>query len=423
MESLEAISEKTEEIENEIFQAYLRDAGSWLFYLGFFKQNSELSPAVNYFIKFSELFIQKLSRVPELETLRHHVAIEIVEDELNHLVESAPMIAGAEYIDADMLADLWAQLGQVFSALIRKHENSVASFFSALNPDVHLAGRVFFHLVENKNGAHPFAFMATYSTGMGRNGKPNHLPLKNAISEYDGDDGKLLELLSTVYKSAEKSGLIRELIDSGELFHPLAWTSSEAYDFLKEIPFYEESGILCRIPDWWKRRSAGPKLGLSLGDAKPSFVGLDAIVDFNPRIFLGDIEISEDEARQLLETSEGLAFIKNKWVPVDHEKLQQVLAAYDNAREIGQNGLSLRDAMRLQLNPEQAINDPGIAADLSVSSGEWLASVVEKLKNPGLVDHIPPGKGFNATLRDYQQKRIKLAVLFRLAEFRGMPGR
>jgi len=129
-------------------------------------------------------------------------------------------------------------------------------------------------------------------------------------------------------------------------------------------------------------------------------------VDFNPRIFLGDIEISEDEARQLLETSEGLAFIKNKWVPVDHEKLQQVLAAYDNAREMGQNGLSLRDAMRLQLNPEQAINDPGIAADLSVSSGEWLASVVEKLKNPGLVDHIPPGKGFNATLRDYQQKGL-----------------
>lgn len=404
------ISEKILGIQKDIFKTYTRDADSWLFYLGFFEQNKELSSSINYYIQFSALFIQKLSRIPDLETQRHHVQIEITQGELAHFVESAPMLTGAEYIDEDMLSNLWMELGKTFSALIQKHKKSVESFFSALNPTVHLAGRVFFHLVENKNNALPFAFMATYSTGMGRNGKPNHLPLKNAINEYDGEDDKLLELLSTVYKSAERSELIRDLIDTGELFHPLAWDSAEAYDFLKEIPFYEESGILCRIPDWWKQRSSGPTLNLSLGDAKPSFVGLDAIVDFNPRIFFGDTEVSEDEARQMLETSEGLAFIKNKWVPVDHEKLKQVIDAYDNAREMADDGFSLRDAMRLQLNPEKVLNDHrdgvGGCADISVSSGEWLASVVEKLKNPGLVDDVSPGKGFSANLRDYQQKGL-----------------
>ena len=402
----EKISEKTAGIQNDIFATYTRDPGSWLFYLGFLEQNRELSSSINYYVQFSGLFIQKLSRIPDLETLRHTVQVEIDEDELVHMVERTPMISGAEYIDTNMMAGLWKALGQTFSALIQKHEKSVESFFSALSPAVHLAGRIFFHLVENKNNALPFAFMATYSTGMGRNGKPNHLPLKNALNEYDGNDDKLLELLSTVYKSAEKSELVRDLIDTGELFHPLAWSSSEAYAFLKEIPFYEESGILCRIPDWWKSRSSGPSLDLSLGNEKPSFVGLDAIVDFNPRILYGDTEVSEEEARQMLEAAEGLAFIKNKWVPVDHKKLKQALEAYDNAREMVDDGFSLRDAMRLQLNPEKAIKNLQGTADISVSSGEWLMSVVEKLKNPGLVDNIKPGKGFTARLRDYQQKGL-----------------
>lgn len=402
----EKISQKTAVIQNDIFETYTRDAGSWLFYLGFSGQNRELSASINYFIEFSGLFIQKLSRIPNLETLRHAVYAAITEEELARIVESAPMITGAEYIDAGMMADLWNELGQTFSALIQKHPKSVESFFTALSPDVHLAGRVFFHLVENKNGPLPFAFMATYSTGMGRNGKPNHLPLKNALNEYDGNDAKLLELLSTVYKSAEKSELVRNLIDSGELFHPLAWDSTEAYDFLKEIPFYEESGILCRIPDWWKHRSAGPSLDLSIGGTKPSFVGLDAIVDFNPRILFGDSEISEEEARQMLETSEGLAFIKNKWIPVDHEKLKQVIAAYDQARELGNDGFSLRDAMRLQLNPEKAVKNFQGDADISVSNGEWLMSVIEKLQNPGRVDPVKTGRGFTARLREYQQKGL-----------------
>jgi len=406
IDSKEKISEKTAGIQNDIFETYTQDAGSWLFYLGFSGQNNELSSSINYFIQFSELFIQKLSRIPNLETLRHAVQVEIAEDELAQIVESAPMITGAEYIDAGMMAGLWKELGQTFSALIQKHKKSVESFFSTLSPAVHLAGRVFFHLVENKNGALPFAFMATYSTGMGRNGKPNHLPLKNALNEYDGNNDKLLELLSTVYKSAEKSELIRDLIDTGELFHPLAWDSTEAYDFLKEIPFYEASGILCRIPDWWKQRSTGPSLDLAIGDAKPSFMGLDAIVDFNPRILYGDTEVSEEEARQMLETSEGLAFLKNKWVPVDHKKLKQVIEAYDNAREMADDGFSLRDAMRLQLNPEKAIKDLQGDADISVSNGEWLMSVVEKLQNPGLVDNVKTGRGFTARLRDYQQKGL-----------------
>ena len=67
--------------------------------------------------------------------------------------------------------------------------------------------------------------------------------------------------------------------------------------------------------------------------------------------------ISEKEARQLLNESEGLAFIKNKWVAVDPEKLKQTLDAYEKAKKLmDKEGLSLIEALRLQLEPEKLLD-------------------------------------------------------------------
>ena len=50
---------------------------------------------------------------------------------------------------------------------------------------------------------------------------------------------------------------------------------------------------------------------------------MDALLDFRPELLLGDMVIPEEEARELLLKSEGLAWIKNRWVAVDPEKLKQ----------------------------------------------------------------------------------------------------
>ncbi len=46
--------------------------------------------------------------------------------------------------------------------------------------------------------------------------------------------------------------LIKELVDSGDVYHPLAWSPREAHRFLQDIPIFEESGLIVRVPDWWK---------------------------------------------------------------------------------------------------------------------------------------------------------------------------
>lgn len=52
------------------------------------------------------------------------------------------------------------------------------SFFLNYSPNVHLVGRVFFHLVESKKEEFPFGFLATYAAEVSKNGKSRHLPLK-----------------------------------------------------------------------------------------------------------------------------------------------------------------------------------------------------------------------------------------------------
>ena len=88
--------------------------------------------------------------------------------------------------------------------------------------------------------------------------------------------------------------------------------------------------------------------------------GLDAILNFDVRLLIGDTEISEAEARQLLEESEGLAFIKNRWVAADPEKLRQTLAAFEEAKKLmAEKGFTLKEAMRFQLNPEKFLSIGG----------------------------------------------------------------
>ncbi|MBU0996227.1 MAG: DEAD/DEAH box helicase [Proteobacteria bacterium] len=393
-------------IQKNIHDRYTHDPHSWLFYLGFHEQDSELSLSLNYFISLSALFVRKISRIPDLETLRHLAAPEISDTELDGMMEGIPMMTGADYIDKTLLHDVWSGFGDSFSGIVREYDGSMASFFASLNPSIHLAGRVFFHLVENKKGNLPFAFMATYSSGMGSNGKPKHLPLKHALTEYDNHQDTLLKLLSTVYAAAEQSDLVKEMIDTGELFHPLSWGAEEAFCFLKEIAVYEDAGILCRIPDWWKKKSPGASVRVNLGDSKPARVGLDALVDFKAHILLGDMEITAEEARRMLEESEGLAFIKNKWVPVDHEKLKQAIALCEASKALESEGLTLREALRLQLNPEKLFGLPEGGKELSVTHGMWLESLIGRLKNLGELPHIDPGKGFRADLRPYQKQGL-----------------
>lgn len=403
----EQISKSSHLLQQEIYRRFTSDPETALLFLGFCDRTVPLSASLSFWREITSLFATKVRLTEDIETVRHRIKIAIERHELDRLLESVPLMTGSEYLSSELLENIWLRLNVRLQKELKGYAGTVEDFIKTFSPDVHLVGRVFFHLVESRKDDYPFAFLATYSTGLSSKGTSKHLPLKYALEEFGRESGRLLELLSTVNIAAKDSPLIEGLLETGELFHPLAWSAKEAFTFLKEIPVYERSGVLCRIPNWWKGSASSWKLHINVGDTPPSYLGMDALLSFDAQLLLGDAKISEEEARRLLQASEGLAFIKNKWVTVDPERLKQTLAAYEEARKMIKEGkFSLKDALRMQLNPKALIDVPIGDDGIDVSNGNWLESVIRKLRDPDLIVSAKPGETFLAELRPYQQKGV-----------------
>jgi non-specific serine/threonine protein kinase len=407
MESAEASSEQALHFQQELYRRYHAEPDTWLLLLSFSDPSLDLSPSLAFWRDVASSFAEKLALLPDLEDAPETAMVDLGEDEAREWLAVAPLCPGAEHLHPDLLRRLWSTLNDTFRRLIKAYDGTVAAFIHAYRPNLQLAGRIFFHLVENTRGTAPFAFLATYATRLGGDGTSRHLPLKYALQEYGNDRDKLLELLGTVYRAARDSTLLSQLLESGAIFHPLGWEPNDAYTFLQEVPLYEKSGILCRIPNWWSAKSAGARLHVSIGTEQPAFVGMDAILRCVPSLAIDGVPISAEEARQLLQASAGLALIKNKWIAVDKEKLQQALDAYEKMRPLlEEGGLTLREALALQLSPDKLLGDAPAALDVGVSYGAWFEDVTRKLSNPHLVKTVAPAAGFRATLRPYQQEGL-----------------
>jgi SNF2-related domain/SNF2 Helicase protein/Helicase conserved C-terminal domain len=395
------LGKKQQLLNQEIYNQYSSNEMEWLLFLGCSDLKIYLSPSLGFLRSLSRRFMEKLRKMPDLEELRDQADVHYDDQELEQLVHEAPLMIGSEYLDLEFMTLLWEDLNYNFSQGIKEYKGTVKDYLGRFSPHIHLAGRVYFHLVESKDDAFPFQFLATYTQGVA--GK--HLPLHWALEAYKDEQEQLLELLTTVHATAKKSDLLQELLETGELFHHLAWDVQEAFEFLKQVENFERCGILCRIPDWWKKKSSRASLKISLGNKEPAMVGINALINVEAALFIGDDPISPEEAEALLSQSQGLALIKNQWVEVDTQRLDNLLCAYKAAMDMAEGGLTIKEALRLKLNPGKLSVIENLT-DLEISNGEWLEQVILRLKRPELVTKTKSGRGFLAKLRPYQQRGL-----------------
>ncbi|MDR3254715.1 MAG: hypothetical protein LBT31_04045 [Synergistaceae bacterium] len=380
-----------------------------LYGLGFAVKNDRYSPSLSFLRTISERFASELSHDPDLNISRAAKPADTIV--LTELLRAMPFAIGAEYVNLDWLSSVWAKLSDVFNSEIAAFEGDVAEYFRSKNETLQIVGRVFFHLVEHKDEEYPFAFLATYSGG--NTGSVVHMPLKNALIEHKNDQDKLLQLLSTVGKASEQSEFISDLVESGELFSPLRFTSNEAYTFLKEAPLYEDCGIVCRMPNWWRGKN-NARMSVSIGTAAPAGIGLDAIMSFDVSLFIGDAAMNREEVEKLLAETNGLSVIKGKWVEVDHDKLREALAVFDKIDDLG--GLSFSEVMRMQLGlGEDLSQNKHIAVE--ITNGEWLNSFKIHGVSGKKLEKVKPSQDFCARLRHYQDTGFKWLLSLRSLGF------
>ncbi len=338
------------------------------------------------------------------------------EAEWSALVEGAPPMKGLEYLDGRVLAGVWDELQAHVKAAIAQTSGGAAAYLKSCNPVWNAVGRVTFHLAENKrNPAYPFAFLATYAHRVSDQGKVQHLPLGRALEEYAGarNQAALAALLSPVQRAAEKSKLARELLDSRAIFHPQAWRPEQAFSFLENIPFFEQSGLVVRIPDWWKAgRPPRPQVTVRIGEAKGSLIGADSLLDFNVQMSLEGEPLEESELHAILQSASGLVLLKGRWVEVDRDKLQQVMDHWKKVQSAGgRSGVPLLEGLRLLsgFDASQA-GEPEAeatrAAWSGIVAGDALKKLLEEMQQPEISAESDPGHDLLATLRPYQRQGV-----------------
>ena len=249
-------------LQEELFRRFKSGDATWLLALGFADEGVRLSPSLSFWRDVASHFTRRLIRTPDLETLRDALRLDLAADTTATWLAAAPLMTGLEYLDTDRLRTVWEYLERGWQRAVKRHPGNVADLVRTFRPSAHLVGRIYFHLVENKDAQLPFAFLATYSTRLNQAGESKHVPLKFALQEFAGHPEQLLALMTTVHDAARSSRLAGELLDNGTIFQPLAWTANQAYRFLKDIPVFENAGIMCRIPNWWKTGS--PRISLNL---------------------------------------------------------------------------------------------------------------------------------------------------------------
>ncbi|MBI3621810.1 MAG: DEAD/DEAH box helicase [Nitrospirae bacterium] len=382
-----------------------------LFSLAATRPDAPPPPALSFWRDFTCHYLTHLCRTPESAGNRLDPIDPPSTTELAAMLLSAPPMQGGEYLSAEVLRTLWVDLDTWTRNAVAASEEGLGGWLKKHAAIWRQVGRVCFHLAENTRDPElPFAFLATYAPRLSKEGRVQYQPLGKALQEYAGERNKqaLINLLLPVQRASEKVDFVKELIDSGEVFHPLAWTPGEAYRLLKNVPLLEEHGLLVRLPDWWRKRPR-PRVAVTIGEKQQSRFTADAMLDFKVGLALGDRNLTEKEWRRIMASEDGLVRVKGQWVEVNREQLSQALAHWKHV-ETGAagKGISFIEGMRLLAGAPANLDAGGAAGNGDrewsfVDTGQWLSTVLSGLRDPDGLASGGRSRELRGALRPYQE--------------------
>lgn len=332
------------------------------------------------------------------------------DDKLQTWLLRLPPMQGAEYASLDQLKSLWTRFDDYCRPLIDSEPDCFSGFLNKYMPTWQKIGRVCFHLAENKHDPdYPFAFIATFATQLPGSGDSQHKPLHKALQDYAGLRNKdaLYQLLKPIHEAALHCSWLQELVDSHDIYHPMAWTAAEAYPLLQSIPQLEQAGLMVTCPNWWKKRPR-PRVQVTLGrNKKNSPVNAQMLLDFQVEVAIDGAPLTHDELQQLLNAPTGLISLRGQYVEVHPEKLQQALLHWQSIQHgAGRNGLSFIESMRLLAGTSSDLNHTGLTEELhewtGIQASQSVHDLLEQCRHPETIAAKQLDIALHATLRPYQ---------------------
>ncbi|MBS4212668.1 DEAD/DEAH box helicase [Neobacillus rhizophilus] len=163
------------------------------------------------------------------------------------------------------------------------------------------------------------------------------------------------------------------------------------------------------LPSWWQAmKNANLRVKASLkgtSSHRPSFVGLDAMLDFNWRFSMNGVDLSEDEFHQLVEEKRRLVYIRGRWVKLDPQFIRQI---QDLMKRAEKEGLQVRDLIEQELvesgeGSEEELENPKAFAKIQIELNRQWKQMVKQLSETNEIPLVDVPEGLNGELRPYQQ--------------------
>ncbi|WP_314590414.1 DEAD/DEAH box helicase [Paenibacillus terrigena] len=222
--------------------------------------------------------------------------------------------------------------------------------------------------------------------------------------------GSWLERLSAVLADDQIAGQPEQLLGS-------ALTDEAAWQFLTSDSLrLLEAGWQVLLPAWWEdARRKKPRVRaqiISSPNARPSLFGLKTLVDFNWRVAIGDMDLSEQDFAELAARGERLINFHGQWIVLDPALLAQIRQAMRSADQL--QGMSLQTLLQVHLLQDHERSHPSVSAVDAVDTEEQIRLEVElnvqlqeligQLNQPAQCPTPAIPTALKADLRIYQQE-------------------
>lgn len=189
-------------------------------------------------------------------------------------------------------------------------------------------------------------------------------------------------------------------------------------------------GIPILLPAWWERiKHVRPVLHAHVRSPVPArgegMLGMKQLMQFDWKVSIGDLELSEEEYQRLLQEEKPLISIRGQWMIIDHETLRSIHRRLRKYRREG--GMPLHEVLEYGLLRERGHLETQDAPTWREERPlpieiEWEADLeqfllqLRRIHEPPL---IPLPKQLNGQLRRYQHEGVSWLAMLRKMGFGG----
>jgi SNF2 family DNA or RNA helicase len=204
----------------------------------------------------------------------------------------------------------------------------------------------------------------------------------------------------------------------------------DAWDFLSVLSEkLIDLDIEILLPSWWEAMKDAQvlvkaKLKNTDTSYRPSFVGLNAMLDFDWRLSMNGVNLSEDDFNQLVDNQRRLVKIRGQWMKLDPAMIRRIQQMMSKAKQEGisiqdmlEQELVPRDSDESELEPDDDEHDPYKYAKIQLELNRSMKKMIHQLTNVSSIPLTETPDAFIGELRPYQQLGMSWMLFLRKFSF------